>query len=207
MINSDHVKRTLFECLKRHDKDQTLHFQTPRQMREQVSKLVGESVESLKNDIKAWINEYLDAREANAGENIVPENKGRIARKRSKVRRREGLPTSSESDAESASSGPGGLTVSPPEYSASGLRSLAKLIGVPPSFWMGIEKNNVDSVSAKLKEFCDAKMIMREGDIPTMKEAKRYQLKREAAAELEGINESNIVESRRRRCRDFIPLY
>jgi len=89
------------------------------------------------------------------------------------------------------------------------LRSIAKTVGVAPSFWSGIDKENVEQLSSRLKEFCISKKVPcadPEG-IPTIREAKRYQSIQEAKAELEGIDECNILQSRKRKCREFIPLF
>ena len=88
------------------------------------------------------------------------------------------------------------------------LRSIAKMLGVPPSFWSGIDKNDALQLSARLKDFCDSKQVPREDvhGLPTLQEAKRYKIQRESKAELEGIDASNIVSSRKRKCTEFLPL-
>lgn len=82
---------------------------------------------------------------------------------------------------------------------ASTLRRIAKMIGVPPSFWSGINKNDSKALKTRLLEFCDTKSVQRSGEIPTLKEAKQFQSKREQAAEMEGINSANILTGKRRR--------
>ena len=84
------------------------------------------------------------------------------------------------------------------------LRSIAKMVGVPPMFWSNLDKASASSIRMRLAEFCKTKQVEMGSDVPTMKEAKKYKKQREAAAELEGINSSNIVTSKRKRFQDFL---
>ena len=91
--------------------------------------------------------------------------------------------------------------------SPSALRSLAKAVGVPPSFWSGLDKTDATMIGERLASFCDSKNIPRKDRLPSIQEAKKYKAQREAAAELEGINATNIVSSKRKRSQDFMPLF
>lgn len=192
------VKTALIRCLKIHSKNGTLDSQTPRLLRAEVGAVLDCEVEDFKEQIKLWISEFLDAPPV---ENRKPKNK-----KKEKVRkpkRQRAASSSSEEYTSESSSDDQEAEAS----SVESLRSKAKMLGVPPSFWNNLEKDNFTAVAARLKEFCDSKSIERKGDIPDLREAKRYRAQRDATAELEGINSSNIVESKRRKCRDFIPLF
>lgn len=93
--------------------------------------------------------------------------------------------------------------------SAAELRSIAKMVGVPPSFWSAVDKENAGALSGQLIDFCKSKQVPRadpEG-LPTLREAKKYKAWKDANAELEGIDARNIVDSRKRKCREFSPLF
>jgi hypothetical protein len=210
MPTPQEVRQALIACLVKHEQQGTLNEQTPSLLREQVAETIGESVEHLKDDIKKWITEFVDdraeLRNANAAENDRPVNRERTPRGKKNIKRRE---TSSSSSSEFASSSSDGSDheTAPDAHSAAQLRSIAKMLGVPPSFWSNINKDDAHSLAEKLEEFCDLKKIKRAGDIPTVKESKKYKALREAAVELEGINQANIIEPTKRRCRDNIRLF
>lgn len=95
------------------------------------------------------------------------------------------------------------------DKSAAELRSIAKMVGVPPSFWSAVDKENTGALSGRLIDFCKSKQVPRadsEG-LPTLSEAKKYKAWKDANAELEGIDARNIVDSRKRKCRELIPLF
>ena len=83
------------------------------------------------------------------------------------------------------------------------LRSIAKLLGVPPSFWSNLDKDSEADVKSRLSEFCVSKNVQVLGEVPTIKEALKYKQQRDALVELEGINSSNIVSGKRKRFVDL----
>ena len=201
---TEKLKKALFDLLRDHERNGTLDDQTPRLLRTQLAESLGESVEESKEEIKLWITEFLE------NENKRPptgrENKPHKNRSTKSVKRKQARDEESESSSDSSSS-EDESSESDSSKSAVRLRSIAKMLGVPPSFWSNLDKNNADSVAQKLKLFCEARSVPRAGSIPTMKEAKKYKAKREAENELEGITEANIVESKKRRCREFLPAF
>jgi hypothetical protein len=223
-IPKNAVKRALFGIMKAHERAGKLDERTPRMLRSEISIQFGNSVEDLKDEIKTWISDYFSGNqnvsESSSGDEASrvvkiikkPEKKekSRLGKKLVKKERTkiESSSSSSESEYSSDSSesdrenGDASNITSP-----SHLRSIAKMMGVPPNFWSNLDRNDFDAVASKLREFCEGKGVAKAGDIPTMSEARKYKSQRESAAELEGINQSNIVESRRRKCRDFIPLF
>lgn len=222
MFSKKTVKKALFRIMKAHEADGTLNEQTPRMLRSELSVQLGASLEDLKEEIKGWISDFFSGASLSSSSEEEPQPpvtnvtkkrereavKPRKVRNEPKKKRKpvESSSSSSESEFSSSSSDrenddSGNLD------SPSQLRSIAKMVGVPPGFWTNVDRNNFDSIAQKLKEFCDAKGVAKMGDIPTMSEAKKYKAQRETMAELEGINQANIVDSRRRKCRDFIPLF
>lgn len=198
MPTDDEVKSALMQCLGNHSKNGTLNSQTPRLLRAEVGSLLDCDADKFKDQIKLWISEFLENATV---ENRRPKNTKKVISWKPKRQR----PDSSSSDEYSSESSSDDQDTA--QSSVESLRSIAKMLGVPPSFWNNLAKDNFNSVAVRLKEFCDSKNIPRKRDIPDLKEAKRYKAQRDATAELEGINSSNIVESKRRKCRDFIPLF
>ena len=191
-VSEAQVRETLIESLKQHQRNDTLPDQTPRMLREQVAKILEVSdqsqIDEFKDKIKVWISGFLQE----PPESPPKKKKTKNTKKRTTASSCDEFSTSQNSANEGDSS-----AVSP-----SGLRSIAKMVGVPPSFWSGIDRNSTSDLSARLIEFCDTKAVVRSGGsgtVPTVKEAKAFQRARETAAELEGINQSNIVSGKRRR--------
>lgn len=163
-------------------------------LREQVAQILEVSDQSqidvFKDKIKVWISEFLQE----PPESSPPKKrkKTKNAKKRAASSSSDGYSTYHHSSHEKDSS-----VISP-----SGLRSIAKMVGVPPSFWSEFDRNSASELSARLIEFCDTKAVVRSGGsgtVPTVKEAKAFQRSRETAAELEGISQTNIVSGKRRR--------
>lgn len=184
MVSFESVRKELETILAKHKTNGSLETQTPRMLREQLAVSLNESIGVIvgfKEEMKSWIRSFLDEAASSS----------------------ESSSNSSGSDEVSSEENPHVFTKN--ASSAAGLRSIAKMIGVPPSFWPGLNKDNADTVKSKLSEFCQSKAIELKGDVPTMEEAKQYKDKREAIAELEGIDSSNIiVGSKRRRCNEFL---
>jgi hypothetical protein len=173
-------------------------------LRAQVGEAIGSDVEAYKDDFKVWLNEFMSQIENHKMDNSERSKKPRKhgVGKHRKVRRHQ---SSSSSDDSTSSSEEEHHTAE--VEGAQELRSIAKMLGVPPSFWSNLDKDNFDQVRDRLRDFCNSKNVVRNGDIPTTREARQYKAKREAQQELEGIATSNIIETKKRRCRDFIPLF
>ena len=202
MVTETEIEIALIAILESHQLEDSLPDQTPRMLRAQVAERLGvESIDDFKEFVKSCISNFLNKPKIQPKENKPIRNKKKPIKSR-KTKRDASSESSDEFSSESSSEDDEGTPNSP-----SALRSIAKAVGVPPSFWSDLDKSSASQISERLAAFCDSKSVKRKGPVPTMKEAKKYKAQREAAAELEGIAASNIVSGKRKRSQDFIPLF
>ena len=226
-MDESSVRTALTRSLRDHHSSGTLPDQTPRMLREQLAQSLDvdiSSIETFKTEMKAWIAEFLgqvnntrvETKErvkrevidvGKAGTKDTRHHAAREAGKSKKKSRKERKAPSSSGDSSSSSSS---SSTSDSEDSSDDaiesptkLRSLAKMLGVPPAFWSKLDKGDAGAIRDRLVEFCDSKNVTRAVSVPTKKEALAFKATREAAAELEGIDTSNIVSSKRRRCTEL----
>ena len=220
------VRTALTRCLRDHHSRGTLPDQTPRMLREQLAQSLDvdiSSIETFKTEMKAWIAEFLgqvnntrvETKErvkrevidvGKAGTKDTRHHAAREAGKSKKKSRKDRKAPSSSADSSSSSSSSTSDSEDSSGDSAESptkLRSLAKMLGVPPAFWSKLDKGDAGAIRDRLVEFCDSKNVTRAASVPTKKEALAFKATREAAAELEGIDTSNIVSSKRRRCTEL----
>jgi len=172
---------------------------TPREIRTAVAAETCVSIEELdefKSLIKKRIHEFTAKRDhhTRAKEN-KPKNKPSVKRKHKKRRTSENTRSSHEdiSELEGEQSHP---------MSPGGWRSMAKMLGVPPSFWQGMDKDDVDQIKSRILDFSISKNIRRADPnaLPTIAEATQYMKDRELQSQLEGINSTNIISGKRIYC-------
>ena len=225
-MDESSVRTALTRSLRDHHSSGTLPDQTPRMLREQLAQSLDvdiSSIETFKTEMKAWIAEFLgqvnntrvETKErvkrevidvGKAGTKDTRHHAAREAGKSKKKSRKDRKAPSSSADSSSSSSSSTSDSEDSSGDSAESptkLRSLAKMLGVPPAFWSKLDKGDAGAIRDRLVEFCDSKNVTRAVSVPTKKEALAFKATREAAAELEGIDTSNIVSSKRRRCTEL----
>ena len=205
MASDESIHSNLLAILKRHKDDGTLLAQTPRTLREELAQVmqveIGE-IDSRRNEIKVWIQSFAENQGLRTVARAPSKAMDPAPLQKASIRRKETNMTSSSSGATSDSGSSDSVNGSE-THTVTQLRSIAKLLGVPPSFWSNLDKDSEADVKSRLSEFCVSKNVQVLGEVPTIKEALKYKQQRDALVELEGINSSNIVSGKRKRFVDL----
>jgi hypothetical protein len=202
-------EETVLTCLQsvlcNHRERGTLLEKTPRELRIEVAQSLGlnaQDIDKHKDALKAEISKYISQMGPPKIEKKLMKlrsPKPEIRKLKERMNRRRVKPASPSSDSSSSASSSDDSDSRP--ITPASMRSLAKMLGVPPSFWQELDKNDISQMRIKLLDFCESKDVPRADtkDLPTKREAITYKRDRELKAELEGIRSTNIITSKRRR--------
>jgi hypothetical protein len=212
MSYEDNILDCLRKLLEEHEGNGTLLEKTPRKLRAEVAdifRIPAHDVEMFKDRIKVEINGFISVLNAKDDgeleqENRVDKNGRKGAEGRSRKKRKDRaktVPASSDDSSAEVSCDDDCRPASP-----SSMRSMAKMLGVPPSFWQGLDKNDATQIRGRLLEFCASRNISRQNlrELPTRREAQIYKRDRDRRNELEGIQSTNIITGKRKRFTDLL---